>query len=323
METATNAVMDGNEPIYEVYADEEPDNESSDAIESQDALPSGYRAPTQPLKYWGGKSYQAKTIIGLMPKHLHYVEPYFGGGAVLLQKDPFDETKYWGDKGDQQGVSEVINDINLGLTNFWQVLQNEQTFQAFKRIVDAIPFSQVEWDESELWMNPTEPLAVGAAVSFFVRCRQSRAGQFESFAPLTRDRTRRLQSEQASAWLNCVDGLPAVHSRLKRVVILNDNAINVIRTQDSVKTLFYLDPPYLHETRVSTDVYQYEMTETDHQNLLACIKECQGKVMLSGYRSPLYDSELADWNRFDHQIDNKAAGGKTKRKMTEAIWMNF
>lgn len=41
---------------------------------------------TPPLKWPGGKNYLAKDIISLMPAHTHYVEPYFGGGAVLLAK---------------------------------------------------------------------------------------------------------------------------------------------------------------------------------------------------------------------------------------------
>ena len=45
--------------------------------------------------------------------------------------------------------------------------------------------------------------------------------------------------------------------------------------------------------------------------------------MLSGYPNPLYDTELADWKRQDFEIDNKVAGGKAKRKMTESLWMNF
>ena len=65
------------------------------------------------------------------------------------------------------------------------------------------------------------------------------------------------------------------------------------------------------------------MTENDHRELLAVIKQCQGKVMLSGYPNPLYDGELAGWRRQDFLIDNKAAGGKTKREMTESLWMNF
>ena len=40
---------------------------------------------TQPLKWHGGKYYLAKRIIEEFPTHVHYVEPYFGGGSVLLQ----------------------------------------------------------------------------------------------------------------------------------------------------------------------------------------------------------------------------------------------
>ena len=61
-----------------------------------------------------------------------------------------------------------------------------------------------------------------------------------------------MMSEQASAWWNTVDGLANVHDRLKRVVILCRDALDVIRQQDGSRTLFYLDPPYLHSTRAST-----------------------------------------------------------------------
>ena len=277
----------------------------------------------QPLKWWGGKHYLAKNIIGLMPRHLHYVEPYAGGLAVLLEKEPFAESLYWGDKSYEQGVSEVVNDINRELTNFWQVLRDETAFQEFGRLVEATPFSQVEWQDAEVRQHPVKALDVQAALAFFVRCRQSRAGGFKEFATLTRKRTRRMQNEQTSAWLNSVEGLAAVHARLNRVVILNQDALDVIRSQDGERTLFYLDPPYLHDTRATTNNYQHEMTEANHQELLVTIKQCQGKVMLSGYPNKLYDGELADWNRQNFLIDNKAAGGKSKREMTEAVWMNY
>ena len=48
-----------------------------------------------------------------MPRHLHYVEPYGGGLAVLLEKDPFDQSKYWGSKSYEQGISEVVNDFTV------------------------------------------------------------------------------------------------------------------------------------------------------------------------------------------------------------------
>jgi len=277
----------------------------------------------QPLKWWGGKHYLAKLLIALMPCHLHFVEAYAGGLAVLLEKDPFDKSKYWGAKSYEQGISEVVNDIHRGLTNFWRVLQREDTFAAFERIADAIPFSEIEWADAELRQAPQADPDVEAAVAFFIRCRQSRAGGFKDFATLSRNRTRRMQNEQASAWWNCVEGLPAVSARLRRVVVLNQPAVDVIRQQDGPATLFYLDPPYLHDTRASTNAYQHEMGEADHRELLATIKQCQGKVMLSGYPNEVYNAELADWNRQDFVIDNKVAGGKTKREMTESVCMNY
>ena len=46
-----------------------------------------------PLKWHGGKYYLASKIVRLMPPpHLHYVEPYFGGGAVLFARDPEDNS---------------------------------------------------------------------------------------------------------------------------------------------------------------------------------------------------------------------------------------
>ena len=67
---------------------------------------------TQPLKWHGGKYYLAPQIIDLMPPHLHYVEPYFGGGAVLLSRDPnrnwYEGAADWSNTAAQRGCSEVV-----------------------------------------------------------------------------------------------------------------------------------------------------------------------------------------------------------------------
>lgn len=277
---------------------------------------------TPPLKWHGGKHYLAPKIVDLMPRHLHYVEPYFGGGAVLLARYPDDETKFWGDKSHERGVSEVANDIDGDLMNFWHVLQNPRNFGRFRRMVEAVPFSQAEWERA------AEDLGKGRverAVRFFVLCRQSLAGRMQGFATLSRTRTRRGMNEQASAWLTGVEGLPAVHERLKGVVILNDYAVKVIRQQDGPKTLFYCDPPYLHETRASTDAYRHEMTVRDHVRLLNNLAGIKGKFMLSGYRNDLYDkfAERNGWHRVDFDLPNNAAGGKSKRRMVECVWTNY
>jgi site-specific DNA-adenine methylase len=69
-----------------------------------------------PLKWHGGKNAfngkLARWITSLMPPHLHYVEPFAGGLAVLLAKNP-------------DGVSDVVNDLDGDLLNFWRVLADE------------------------------------------------------------------------------------------------------------------------------------------------------------------------------------------------------
>ncbi|KPK39263.1 MAG: adenine methyltransferase [Phycisphaerae bacterium SG8_4] len=278
---------------------------------------------TPPLKWHGGKSYLADWIIDLMPRHLHYVEPFGGGLAVLLAKNPFDERHQWSEKSFEKGISEVVNDLNRELMNFWKVLQDEESFGRFRRIVEATPFSQPQWHDAGTRMMPRHESDIEAAVAFFVRCRQSRAGGFKSFATLSRNRTRRRMNEQASAWLNCIEGLADVHDRLKRVVVLCEDALKVITQQDGERTLFYLDPPYVHNTRSTTDAYQYEMHDSVHSELLSTIRQCRGRVMLSGYPNELYDLTLGDWNRHDRKIDNKVSSAASKRVMTESLWCNF
>ncbi len=270
-----------------------------------------------PLKYHGGKSYLAPKIVALMPKHLHYVEPYFGGGSVLFAKDP-------------EGISEVANDLDYGLMRFWTVLQDPRLFQIFKRRVEATPFSEFEWSVSKAMVGKLDKENAGdivyEAIHFFITCRQSLAGRGKSFAPLSKTRVRRGMNEQASAWLSAIEGLPEVHKRLQRVVILNREALDVIQEQDGPDTLFYLDPPYLHETRVGTDEYGLnEMSYTDHEALVDLLCDIKGKFLLSGYYSNLYDDRACfrGWHRHQFDLPNNAAGGKTKRRMTECLWTNF
>jgi DNA adenine methylase len=228
---------------------------------------------------------------------------------VLLAKDP-------------EGVSEVVNDLSGELTTFWQVLADPILFQVLKRYLEAVPVSQEIFEQS---MHERAVSAPVNAAWFFIKCRQSMAGRMQSFSPITRTRTRRGMNENASAWISAIDGLAEVHARLRRVVILNDDALHVIKSQDGPATLFYLDPPYLHETRAGVGQYAYEMVDDQHEQLLRLLKTLTGKFMLSGYRSELYDryAKEAGWNRIEFQVANHAASGKSKRKMIECLWVNY
>lgn len=287
---------------------------------------------TQPLKWHGGKYYLRKWIVDLMPPHLHYVEPFFGGGGILLARDP---SRDWMATGTEKlpaalkGSSEVVNDLHGELINFWRVLQDTAHFDSFRQRMEMTPFSEAEFDRA-FELSQTEDLEHNAtpverAVQFFILARQSRQGLMRDFATLSRNRTRSRINEQASAWLNVVEGLPDVHQRLKGVVILNQKATDVIRKQDGLNTLFYCDPPYVHEARSTTGEYAFEMGEAEHVELLETLSAIQGKFMLSGYPSSLYTKweQKNNWTRHEVKIDNKAAAGEVKEKKTECLWCNF
>lgn len=271
-----------------------------------------------PIKWHGGKSYLAPKIRELFAPHTRYCEPYFGGGAVLLA-------------GDGEGVAEYANDINHNLSHFWFVLREPGLFPDFVRRAQCQPLSEPDFDKAcerlasrfvEAGVFPRLPTE--AAVDFFVVNRQSRQGLGRDFATPTR-RLRRGMNEQVSAWLSAVDGLPEFHARLRRVEIRCMDALAFIRELDSPETLFYCDPPYLHETRSSTGEYEHEMTYEQHEALLHYLHRIRGQFLLSGYHSELYDkfAAVAGWRCVEFEIDNKASSKKAKEKKTECVWLNY
>jgi DNA adenine methylase len=264
-----------------------------------------------PLKWHGGKQPIATKIITEFPNrasYTHFCEPFAGGLAVLFAHNP-------------EGKSECANDLNGELANFWNVLRCETEFLLLQRLCEATPFSQEVWEGVN--STPDGGTPVDRAWRFFVRYRQSRQGLGKDFATLSRNRTRRGMNEQASSWLSAIEGLLAAHERLKRVVILNDDAMNVIRQQDGPQTLFYIDCPYLHETRTVTKAYEYEFTDKQHEELLSLLNTVEGQVVLSGYPSTLYRDMLPapKWREVQLSVANHAASGDTKRRMTECLWI--
>jgi DNA adenine methylase len=159
----------------------------------------------------------------------------------------------------------------------------------------------------------------------FVRWRLSLGGRGDSFS-FTLHRVRRRMADVVSGYLSMIDEqLPLIAERLRTVEIVCRPAIEVISTWDSSNTLIYADPPYLPSTRHSgsRSIYGCEMTEDDHRELATTLNNCKGKVVLSGYPSSLYDDLYGTWRRVEFDIANHAAGGKSKARKQEVLWMNW
>ncbi len=122
-----------------------------------------------------------------------------------------------------------------------------------------------------------------------------------------------------SRWLGAVDALPSIVQRLQRIQIENAPAIEVIKRYDSPETLFYLDPPYVHESRGDSKAYGNEMTDWDHIELAEVLRHIKGRAVISGYRTALYDELFSDWYRVDapEKLCNSSKGFRQ-----ESLWLN-
>jgi DNA adenine methylase len=89
---------------------------------------------------------------------------------------------------------------------------------------------------------------------------------------------------------------------------------------DPARSIIYADPPYLVETRKSAaKLYAFEMMEkSQHVELLDLLAAVPCKVMVSGYRSTLYNRKLKNWRREVIPTTNRAGD-----RVEEIVWLNF
>ncbi len=86
------------------------------------------------------------------------------------------------------------------------------------------------------------------------------------------------------------------------------------------RTLVYCDPPYLLSTRrAHRRIYRCEiLSDKAHSGLLKLFVALPCMVMVSGYRSELYDKALASWRRAEFYTTNRAGA-----RVLECVWMNY
>jgi 16S rRNA G966 N2-methylase RsmD len=82
----------------------------------------------------------------------------------------------------------------------------------------------------------------------------------------------------------------------------------------------YLDPPYLLESRSHKKalIYEREFSDLQHLQLLKLLKRFRCPVMISGYRSSLYEQVLEGWRVLTYQ-----AITRNGTQATEYLWMNY
>jgi len=262
--------------------------------------------PRPALRYHGGKWKLAPWIIGHFPQHRVYVEPFGGGCSVLLRKP--------------RSHAEVYNDLADDIVAFFRVLRNPEQAARLIELLRLTPFARLELEGAyEQTDDPVERarrvlvrsfMGFGSASAICDHATGFRANSSKSGTTPARD------------WAHFPDALAMTVERQAGVVIEHRDAVACMQQHDSQQTLFYVDPPYVHSTRVikrtrAGQVYEHEMDDAAHRRLAAWLHSCKSMVILSGYRCDLYDELYHDWQRVD-----TLALADGARKRTESLWIN-
>lgn len=259
------------------------------------------------LRYYGGKWKFASWIISFFPPHRTYCEVFGGAGSVLLRKP--------------NSHTEIYNDIDGEVVNLFRVLRDKQQSKELIRLLKLTPLARTEYEEAfEIVEDPVErarrtiirshmgfnSIAINAGVTSGFRCSMRETGSY------------------GEGWRNYPDKLIPVVDRLRRVIIENRSWQEILRMYDRPETLFYLDPPYIPQTRsewkgrLGKGAYTFEMFEDDHQELLEALLDIQGMAIISGYHSDLYDDLLKDWDLVEKDTQGTANGDPR----TEVLWLS-
>ena len=256
------------------------------------------------LRYHGGKWMLAPWIISQFPPHRVYIEPYGGAASVLLQKP--------------RSYAEIYNDLDGEIVNVFRVVRDRGPELA--QALELTPFARDEYRQS---FEPTEDsfeqarrtiLRSMAGFGSNALCREIKSG--------FRNNANRSGPTPAHDWRNYPAKLVFLIERLRGVVIENKDAIELMRQHDGEQTLFYCDPPYVHETRSGKmhgwHGYTHEMSDEQHRAMAAVLRDLKATVIVSGYACDMYDKELfADWYRVEREALADGA-----RQRTEVLWSN-
>lgn len=257
------------------------------------------------LRYHGGKFRLASWLLQFFPAHGCYVEPFGGAAGVLLRKP--------------RAYAEVYNDLDGEIVNFFRVLR-DPVMRA--DLIEACRLTPYARDEFDLSYEPTDD-ALERARRTCVRAAMGfgSAGATKASTGFRTD-TRRKYGTAQHNWADYPGALGAIGERFSGVLIENRDAIDIIRAHDGPDTLFFVDPPYVHETRSMRNRggYRHELDDEAHRALLTALRAVDGMVILCGYATELYDSQLAGWQR--HSTAARISGGRGTSLRTEVAWLN-
>ncbi|MDR0909374.1 MAG: DNA adenine methylase [Spirochaetaceae bacterium] len=218
-----------------------------------------------PISYYGGKQTLSSIILGLIPEHRIYCEPFLGGAAIYFAKEPSEV--------------EVINDTNDELINFYEVLKTN--FAALEKEISISLHSRKKHHDAQvIYANPDMFDRVKRAWAVWMLANSSYGCMLD--ATWGYDRTGGTSKKLSNKREAFTEDYAI---RLQNTQIECADALRVIRSRDMPDAFFYVDPPY-----VGTDLGHYDgYTQDDFDNLLKLLETIKGKFLLSSFKNASLD----------------------------------
>lgn len=259
------------------------------------------------ISYHGGKFRLANWVIDHFPPHQVYVEPFGGAAGVLMQKP--------------RSHGEVYNDLDGDIVNLFRVLQGTESRAALTELLILTPYARDEFDLA--WEHTDEPVERARRTVIRAQMGFGSAGASKGTTGFRIDCYRQYGTAQ-QLWARYPEQLATIGQRLAGVLIENRPAVDIMLGHDTPNALHYVDPPYMHDTRVrgaqKGRYYRHEMDDAQHAELLATLNSLQGMVVLSGYPSELYAKALEGWTM--NTTSARISAGRGGDTRTECLWIN-
>lgn len=226
-----------------------------------------------------------------------YCEPFLGSGAVFLNKEP--------------AYNEILNDLDDDIYNFFKVAREQS--EELCRLIEATPYSRTEYSAAYMDESVSD---LECARRFAVKCWQG-FGCGNKYKNGYRRGIGVASPNPAKAWARLPETIQLATDRLKNAQIEHKDALELIGDLYGNDTFIYIDPPYLQDTRKSY-LYNHEMTDEQHAELLQIVKESDCKIMISAYENELYNEQLKGWRK-----EHKSTTTECSRRRVETLYMNY
>lgn len=255
-----------------------------------------------PITYYGGKQQLAEKIMGLIPPHKVYVEPFIGGAAVFFAK--------------LASEVEIINDINSEVVNFYEVLKRD--FPALQSEINiSLHSRKLHRNAWVVYENPDMFSPVKRAWAFWTLANMSFGSMLDGGFGYDSCGTT---SGKITAKRNAFTEQLAI--RLQNVQIECCDALKIIRSRDTPDSFFYCDPPYPDTDQGHYDGYSSD----DFRSLLETLSKIEGKFLLSSFRHDHLKEFTAKqgWSQFELKM-NKSIMASTGHAATkiEVLTANY